>query len=181
MGKAGAPGGPRRPRSQCGRERRPGEPGAGPDRPASAPARSAEVGPSGQRGGAGGPREDDRFDPAGGLGERARTSHRAPDPPTRLAEPWRPRGPRSWTRRPQGDGLLDPFEFRPSGAASSQTTWGLSGQDTGKRWTGSSEWELADTERANRIIKTNFLPGWVRTSSHLLVDRGPGRPRISEV
>lgn len=62
-----------------------------------------------------------------------------------------------------------------------KTTWGLSGQDRGKRWTGSSEWELADTERANRIIKTNFLPGWVRTSSHLLVDRGPGRPRISEV
>lgn len=33
------------------------------------------------------------------------------------------------------------------------------------------DWELADTERANGIKKTNFLPGRVRTSSHRLVER----------
>lgn len=101
-GQGVAPGGPRRlPEPVRLRERRPGEPGAGPDRPASAPARSARRDPRGNGAAPAGRGRMTGFDLAGGLGERARTSHRALT--CRHARgAVRPPGPRSWTRRPQG-------------------------------------------------------------------------------
>lgn len=74
---------------------------------------------------------------------------------------------------------LDPsdrLEARPRGACPGRTR-----ESGGPDLQG--DWEFADTERANRIEKTNFLPGQVRTSSLALWRDAPlrGLPRGSEV
>lgn len=167
---------PRQPGASAAAKRRPGEPG--PVRCRHRPGAGARV-PGGQQGGAW--RAAGRMTGLAPLAGWA-SGQGLPTAPLTRRHASRSRGglgayaPGLAGRRGMASSTL--LSFRPSGAFSSQTaTWGLVRAGHGKAVDGSSEWELADTDRANRIIKDKLPPGWVRTSSHLLVDQ---RPRALE-